>query len=216
MNYVLRFTAMALVLAVGCSKESAAPQATGAAPAQVAANSAPAPAHSSPPTQRAVTLPVNASSSPQEVVLAFLNGMRDGNSEVTAALLTERALQETVKHDWPVQPPGAPSATYQLGDPQFSDASQTVVQVPCLWSESDGQGGSVQFEVVWVLAKHPQGWRVAGFATELVPGKPPYFFNFEDITHLKATQAEAEAAMAAMAGAAQEQVAGEESQNTLR
>jgi hypothetical protein len=66
------------------------------------------------------------------------------------------------------------------------------------------------------LAKQSQGWRVAGFATELVPGRPAYFFNFENITHLKATQAEAEAAMAAMAGTAQEEVAEENTQNALR
>src|SRR5687768_15477205 len=50
--------------------------------------------------QTPVVLPVDASSSPQDVVLAFLNAMRDGNGGITAALLTNTAQQETIKHNW--------------------------------------------------------------------------------------------------------------------
>jgi hypothetical protein len=147
-----------------------------------------------------VTLSVTAESSPSEVVLAFLNAMRDGNSTIASALLTDLAQAETTKHQWPVQPPGAPSATYQLGQPTFVDAAQTGVHVPCIWTEPDGAGGTIHFEVVWALRKLDLGWRVAGFATEIVPNKPPYFFNFEDIANLKQTQALAEAALAEATG----------------
>ena len=124
--------------------------------AQVAAASSPNPASQAQPA--VVVLPVDVNSSPQDVVLAFLNGMRDGNSGVTGALLTRGAQEETVKHNWPVQPPGAPSATYQLGHAQFADPSQTIVQVPCVWSEPDGESGMVKFEVVWSLRREEQGW----------------------------------------------------------
>jgi len=130
--------------------------------------------------------------------MAFLNGMRDGNSGVTGALLTGKAQEETVKHNWPVQPPGAPTATYQLGDPAYLDQQRTGVQVPCIWSEPDGQGNKIQFEVVWLLRRETEGWRVAGFASEIIPGRPAYYFNFEDIANLKAAQADAEAKMAEM------------------
>jgi hypothetical protein len=159
---------------------------------------APDPSAAAQEAPSAVPLPVNAESQPHEVVLAFLNGMRDGNSGVTGALLTRQAHEETLKHNWPVQPPGAPSATYQLGDASFLDPQQSAVQIPCVWSEPDAAGGNVQFQVVWVLRKQQDGWRVAGFATEIVPGKPPYYFNFEDIAQLKATQQEAENALAEM------------------
>ena len=163
-----------------------------------------------------VVLPVDVNSSPQEVVLAFLNGMRDGNSGTTAALLTRTAQEETVKHNWPVQPPGAPSATYQLGQAQYADASQTVVQVPCIWTEPDGESGTVKFEVVWNLRREEPGWRVAGFATEVVPGRPLFYFNFEDIAGLRASQAEAEAALTEALGNQPTGVAERPTENALR
>jgi hypothetical protein len=172
-----------------------------AEPAAVSAtNTSPAHVEKSQP-QTAVVLPVQANSSPQEVVLAFLNGMRDGNSGVTAGLLTDQAQDETVKHNWPVQPPGAPSATYRLGDAAYVDQAQSGVQVPCVWSEPDGTGGKIEFAVSWMLRRQADGWRIAGFASEVVPGRPAYYFNFEDIANLKAAQADAEAVLTEMAKA---------------
>jgi hypothetical protein len=75
------------------------------------------------------------------------------------------------------------------------DAAQSAVHVPCLWTEPDGVGGTIEFEVVWALRRLQEGWRVAGFATEIVPGKPHFYFNFEDIANLKETQIAAEAAL---------------------
>jgi hypothetical protein len=142
--------------------------------------------------------------------------MRDGNSGTTAALLSRTAQEETIKHNWPVQPPGAPSATYQLGQAQYADQSQSIVQVPCIWTEPDGEGGTVKFEVVWSLRREEPGWRVAGFATEVVPGRPPFFFNFEDIAGLRAAQAEAEAALTETVNSQPIGVAERPTENVLR
>lgn len=194
----LGLAALASVL-TGCGGSPAAspPVAANTAPASPSSpESAPAEAITETPAAP-VVLPVHAASSPEEVVLAFLNAMRDGNSGIAGGLLTDQAQAETTKHQWSVQPPGAPSATYQLGTPAYADATQSVVHVPCLWSETDEAGGSTKFEVTWALRKLDAGWRVAGFATEVVPGQPPYFFNFEDIANLKETEAAAEAAMTA-------------------
>lgn len=143
-----------------------------------------------------LVLPVDSSTPPHEVVLAFLNAMKDGNGRMTAALLTTKAQEETVKHDWPVQPPGAPTATYQLGQARYANEGQTAVLVPCVWTETDEQFGPTKFEVEWLVAREQHGWRVAGFTSEVVPGRGPSFFNFEDIADLKATQSEIEAALA--------------------
>ena len=180
-------------------------------------------AHETAPTadaaanEQPMALPVRPDSSPNEVVAAFLNAMRDGNSGIAAELLTDQARSETTKHHWPVQPPGAPSATYQIGDPTYVDATQQAIQIPCLWSEPDGAGGTVQFQVTWLMRQGSSGWRVAGFATEIIPGKDPYYFNFEDIADLKATQAAAESALSltAAADAASAEVA-ERPTRTLR
>ena len=195
--------------AVGCGGSAASPAASSNAPGpsaveQVPGNSAAPDAAATAPSEP-VALPVRPDSTPNEVVMAFLNAMRDGNSAIAAELLTDQARAETTKHHWPVQPPGAPSATYQIGEPIYAyvDASQKVVQIPCLWSEPDGSGGTVQFQVTWLMRPGSNGWRVAGFSTEIIPGKEPYYFNFEDIAELKSTQAAAEAALSLTATAAE-------------
>lgn len=208
MKSTLRFAALAVVLTWfgGCgggetptasAPSGDAPAATGSSAAPVG-ESAPATAAAAPAAR--VDLPVSAQSPPNEVVLAFLNAMRDGNSGVAGALLTDQAQAETTKHEWPIQPPGAPTATYQLGEPSFANPEATISHVACLWTEPDGSGSQVQFAVTWALRKLDQGWRVAGFATEVVPGKPHYYFDFEDIANLKETQAMAEAALAEASG----------------
>ena len=205
-------------LVLGCGGDQSPLAVDPAAPKQSPTQNAALPATLVQPSGQStpVSLAVNVESTPSEVVLAFLNAMRDGNSAVASELLTDMAQAETTKHQWPVQPPGAPSATYQLGQPTFVDPQQTGVHVPCLWTEPDGAGGTIKFEVVWALRRLEPGWRVAGFATEIVPGKPPFFFNFEDIGNLKETQAMAEAALAeaTAAEAAAQTVAEQPAANT--
>lgn len=201
--------ALTVGFSVGCGGGSAPSDATASSTPTNAQPTGEATTTSGQPTATAasVALPVRPDSPAGDVVSAFLNAMRDGNSGIAAELLSEQARAETAKHQWPIQPPGAPSATYEIREAVYADASKNVVYVPCLWTEPDGAGGAVQFEVVWSLGKSPQGWRVAGFTTDVVPGKPPYFFNFENIANLKETQATAEAALAELA--AQETAASE-------
>lgn len=194
MNRLLKLTYVATIAGIiaGCGKETGTP----ANPTVETPTETHSPQTVASQFETPVALPVNPNSSPQEVVLAFLNGMRDGNGAVTAGLLTKKALEETVKHDRPVQPLGTPSASYHLGDAQYVDQTRTTAQVPCIWTEADGTDDVIKFEVIWALRRQEDGWRVAGFATEVVPGRPLFFFNFEDIPSLREVEAAADAAMA--------------------
>jgi len=51
------------------------------------------------------------------------------------------------------------------------------------------------YEIVWVLRREKEGWRLAGMATELVPGQEPQFLNFEDPDDMIRKRDEAIAAM---------------------
>lgn len=111
---------------------------------------------------------------PNEVVSKFLTSLRTGDDALAAALLTDKARAETAKHDLKVQPPGSPSAEFRVGN---TTVTPYGVNVESHWSESDGQGGRVQYELVCVLRKEPNGWRVAG----LIPstGTQTTYLNFE-------------------------------------
>lgn len=128
-----------------------------------------------------VPLPVADTSKPDAVVTAFLDALRDGNDEIAEALLTTIARRETKEHELAVQPPGSPSARYEVGEAVHV---QGGVHVNSIWSEYDSSGEKFVYEIVWVLRQEPIGWRVAGMATAVNPAKPPVYLNFEDVPDL--------------------------------
>ncbi len=115
---------------------------------------------------------------PDAVVKAFLDALRDGNDEIAEALLTTIARKETQEHELYVQPPGSPSANYEIGEVKHV---QGGVHVNSSWSEFAQTGERSVYEIVWVLRHEPIGWRVAGMATAINPSKPPIYLNFEDV-----------------------------------
>lgn len=142
-----------------------------------------------------VPLPVANTSKPDEVVTAFLDALRDGNEQVAEALLTTIARRETKEHDLNVQPPGSPSARYEIGEVKHV---QGGVHVNSTWSESEESGEQLTYEIVWVLRQEPIGWRVAGMATAVNPTKPPIYLNFEDVPDLLEKWQQADAELAAL------------------
>jgi hypothetical protein len=143
-----------------------------------------------------VPLPVADTSKPNAVVAAFLDALRDGNDEVAKALLTTIARRETQEHELTVQPPGSPSARYEIGEVKHVKGG---VHVNSSWSESDESGEQSTYEIVWVLRQEDIGWRVAGMATAVNPAKPPVYLNFEDVPDLLEKWQQADAELAALA-----------------
>ena len=145
-------------------------------------------------------LPVADTSKPDAVVGAFLDALRDGNDEIAEALLTTIARRETKQHELAVQPPGSPSARYEIGEVKHV---QGGVHVNSIWREYDPSGEQLVYEIVWVLRQEPIGWRVAGMATAVNPAKPPVYLNFEDVPDLLNKWQQADAELAAQAERAQ-------------
>jgi hypothetical protein len=139
----------------------------------------------------AAELPVTINSSPEEVVTEFLNAMKTGNDGVAAGLLTATAREETAKHSLAVQPPGSPTAKYEISAGQLSEEDPNVAQVGCLWTEKDAEGADHTEEVVWILRKvSEEGWRVFGMATQMPTRKAPVFFDFENPAEMTALMEE--------------------------
>ena len=49
-----------------------------------------------------------------------------------------------------------------------------------LWTEPDADGGLVSTDVIWVLRKQANGWKISGMATAVAEGELPLLFNFEN------------------------------------
>lgn len=179
---------------VGCGKSDSPPQAAQTDPSQNATQVA------GPPRQ------VPGDATPDQVVTVFLDAMRAADAPTIESLLTSKAREETVRHQMPVEPVAAPHAQFQVAAPQYLPMNPNGAHVQAQWVESDGQN-TYTHTVIWVLRRQAEGWRIAGFAIELIPGQGPQFLNFEDPADMLKKQEEALAAAEAAAAQAATQQA---------
>lgn len=144
------------------------------------------------PAGKPVSVP--ASATPDQVVSVFLDALRGGDQATTAALLTAKALAETSKRSLSVCPQATPNMQYQVTKSEVLPENPSGAHVNVTWTESYPDG-KLSYEVVWVLRRQQEGWRVAGMAIELVPGQGLAFLNFEDPDDMIRKQEEAMAAL---------------------
>ena len=194
--------ALASCVWMGCtgSDKPAPPAENNAAPSENAQSANPPAA-----PRKAVEVAVEAL--PEQVVSTFLAALKAGDEATTAALLTSKAREETAKHEIAVAPQSAPGATYQVSPGKVLEDNPNGAHVSSVWTETYTDG-SITYEIVWVLRKQNDGWRIAGMALELIPGQPLQFLNFEDPQdmmrkHEEALAAQQQAAEAAAAQTAQ-------------
>ena len=189
---------------VGCGSSSSAqptsesPAVEGAAASEVAADEQ---AASQPVGISAVeaakqpSVDVPATATPEQVVQTFLDALKQGDIATKASLLTQRAREETTKEAFEINPQSTPNAEYKVEPAQYLADNPNGAHVTSQWTESYPDG-KIEYAVVWVLRKQPEGWRIAGMAIELVPGQPPSFLNFEDAADMAQKYQEAMAATA--------------------
>lgn len=194
------FLTAAVLTAPGCGKPDATPPALETTPTQSTAM----PNGVAVATYTPQDVPGDAA--PDQVVTVFLDAMRAADGKAVEALLTSKAREETIKHNMPVEPVAAPHAQFQVAAPQYLPMNPNGAHVQAQWIESDGML-TYTHTVIWVLRRQADGWRIAGFAIELVPGQGPQFLNFEDPADMLKKQQEAVAALEAAGEAAAAQQA---------
>ena len=122
-----------------------------------------------------VDLPVAAT--PEQVVEHFLAALQQGSDEQVTGLLTAKARTETAKHDLVVRSPGSPTAKFKVGALELVSGG---AYVNSQWSETSRDGFVHSFEIIWVLRKQANGWRIAGMATRVAENEQPTYLNFEN------------------------------------
>jgi hypothetical protein len=140
---------------------------------------------------------VPAGATPDQVVSVFLDALRGGDQATTASLLTSKALTETSKQNLSVCPQATPNMEYTVTKSEVLPENPNGAHVSVHWTENYSDG-KVEYDVVWVLRRQQDGWRIAGMAIELVPGQGLAFLNFEDPDDMIRKQEQAEQAMAAL------------------
>lgn len=116
---------------------------------------------------------------PDAVTYDFLESIRTGNDEKAAKLLTPLAREKVAEHNMAVSPPGTDTAKFELGAVQM--LSDDGARVVTKWVDVDDDGNATcADEVIWMLRKVSEGWRIAGVSAPVFDNEPPLLLNFED------------------------------------
>jgi hypothetical protein len=123
---------------------------------------------------------IDTIASPVATVARFYEALRSGEENAIAELLTDKARSETANSGLDIESQGSAQLEYQLGEVDYVDESMDGAHVKSLWIDFAPSGEKVATEVIWVLRKQQEGWRIAGMATQVAEGELPLLFNFED------------------------------------
>ncbi|MGY8769403.1 MAG: hypothetical protein ACKVH8_13375 [Pirellulales bacterium] len=189
--------ALLITLLIGCNQDNTAPisDANEGPSANIASQDM--------PTIQPLTETIaSVSQDPKSTVKVFLNALKNGDKLTTAQLLTTKAKEENARHGQSVNPPGLKTAQFEVGEVVYMTSEKSGAHVPSFCIDTNQAGELQKFEIVWILRKQSQGWRIAGMATELFAGEPPLLLNFEDPQELIRQQHIAEQELARRANPA--------------
>lgn len=123
---------------------------------------------------------------PEEIVGAFLEGMRSGNAKVIESMLSSRARQEIQAKGLEIAPIGSPQAAFEIGKAEQVDPKEpNVMLVTSNWLEPSTDGNATEYEVVWALVRETEGWRICEMAVDThVEGEEIQVVNFENLAEV--------------------------------
>lgn len=122
----------------------------------------------------------NLGATPDKAVAEFLEAVRSGNDEAAAAMLTPLAQQKTAEEGLAVAPPGRPTAKFTVGKFEYVTPNKDGAHVISNWSDVDEEGKTRNDEIIWVLRKEANGWRIVGSVMKIFPDREPLVLNYED------------------------------------
>jgi hypothetical protein len=161
------------LVTIGCGGGSDKQAATDAGSASASEQ-----AESETPTKTTAAKSKDATDEPKVALEKFLRAIKAGDDETAAAMLTPLAREKTAEMGLNVAPPGSDTATFEVVDIEMKGT--TGAYVACKWNEIDEQGETSTDQVVWVMAKQEDGWRIAGMVAKIFPDLDAIVFNFED------------------------------------
>jgi hypothetical protein len=138
---------------------------------------------------------------PAGAVYEFLVAVRKGDDMTAERMLTSLARKKTQEMNMVVAPPGSDTASFEIGKVTMLD--QNRAEVLCKWTDREPDGTVRSDEIIWLVRKEPEGWRVAGMAATVFPDQPPYPLNFEDPQDMLRQQEKIKAELARREAASQ-------------
>lgn len=118
------------------------------------------------------------SDTPEAAITKFLEAIRTGNDRIAETMFTQLARERIKELDIQVAPRGSDTAKFEVGSTEM--LTDDGARVPCKWTDVDKDGHPRTDDMIWMLSKQPEGWRVAGMAAVVLEGEDPLLLDFEN------------------------------------
>jgi len=125
---------------------------------------------------------------PDKLLVQFLNAAKLGDQKKLSALMSKLAREEAEKYHIDFELQSYKDATYKLGQYEYLTPAKNTAHVACKWTDHDGDA-EYSHDVIWVMRKEEEGWRVVGMITRPFPDRDPVAFNYENVKELMDTKA---------------------------
>lgn len=117
---------------------------------------------------------------PVSATKVFLEAVRTGDDEKVVAMFTQLARQQAGELNRQFAPVGSDTARYEVSD-KVEFLAEDGARVMSTWTDLGADGKPRSDEIMWMLRKEPEGWRIAGMAAVIFPGEPPLLLDFENM-----------------------------------
>jgi hypothetical protein len=118
-------------------------------------------------------------SKPESAVAVFLEALRRGEDEIFTRMYTRAARTQLARLDSPIGPIASDTARFEVGEVEYYPEDRAGVA--CTWTDLDMHGNPHTLDLVWILRREPEGWRVGGLAAAMGPDEPPMMLDFEKL-----------------------------------
>jgi len=115
---------------------------------------------------------------PAAAVGVFLEAVRTGNDKKASEMFTSLARERVSKLGIQVAPQGSDTASFKIG--KIERLAPDGARVAAQWTDLGDDGKPRTDDMMWMLRKEKEGWRVAGMAATVFPGEPPLLLDFEN------------------------------------
>lgn len=116
---------------------------------------------------------------PAAAVGEFLQAIREGDDSKAASMFTSTARDQVTQLGIEVAPRGSDTATFQVGEVQYLEGGGA--RVAATWTDVGPDGNPRTDDMLWMLRRSPEGWRIAGMAATVFADQPPLLLDFENL-----------------------------------
>ncbi len=114
---------------------------------------------------------------PAIAVREFLQGIKDGDDQKVSQRMTKLSREKIGEQGFQIAPQASDTAKFEVGKVEY--VGEDGARVAATWSDVGPDQQMQSDNMLWVVRKDAEGWRILGMALDVFEGEPPLLLDFE-------------------------------------